>query len=280
MYEFVISKKYIFKKILCSLSTKQEKYGKISLIVFTNLSRKRCTMQIAVCDDDKSICSQLENMIETYLLTNNIRGHIDVFYSAESLQSFMKQEKSYDILFLDIEMEGMNGVELGHFLRDEMENNQTEIIYISWESSYAMDLFKIRPMDFIIKPLTQDNIYTVLERTFKLLNRNDDYFTYSLKGDIGRVKINDIVYFSSNGRKICVHTINENIEFYGKLDEVMTKVDMNFFWRIHKSCLINYFQSKKFEYTQVMMNDGSKLSISQKYRVDIRNKQKNVLKSY
>lgn len=237
-------------------------------------------MRIALCDDDKNICNQLESMIETYLLNNGIRGHIDVFYSAQSLQAFMKQESIYDILFLDIEMEGMNGVELGHFLRDEMDNNQTEIIYISWEKSYAMDLFKIRPMDFIIKPLVEEDIYSVLDQAFKLIRRNDAYFTYSLKGEIRRIRIRDIIYFSSNGRKICIHAKNEKIEFYGKLDEVMQLLDLNVFWRIHKSCLINYVQTKKFEYTQVLMNDGSNLSISQKYRVDIRNRQKNMLNNY
>lgn len=233
-------------------------------------------MRIAICDNDKNVCSQLETMVETYLLTHGMRGHIDVYYSAQSLQAFIKQEISYDILFLEIEMDGMNGVELGHFLRDEVENNQIQIIYISWKNSYAMDLFKIRPMDFIIKPFFAEEIYSVLEQGIKLLKRKDAYFTYSLKGDVCRVKIKDILYFSSNGRKICIHTHDKLIEFYGKLDGVMSQLEVNLFWRIHKSCLINYFQSKQFDYTQGLMNDGSKLSISQKYRVDIRNKQKYV----
>ena len=235
-------------------------------------------MRIAICDDDKSICSQLENMIETYLLTNSIRGHIDVFYSAQSLQSFMKQEKSYDILFLDIEMEGMNGVELGYFLRDEMDNNQTEIIYISWESSYAMDLFKIRPADFIIKPLEKKRIESVLTQTLKHLSRKEAYFTYTYKGDLGRIKLNEILYFSSVGRKVYIQTLGGSVEFYGKLDEIIERLDQKYFWRIHKSCVINYYQSKKFEYAQVLMNDGTLLSISQKHRVDIRNKQRDLLR--
>ncbi len=63
----------------------------------------------------------------------------------------------YDILFLDIELFRMTGIEAGDFIRNRLEDRSMQIIYISGKSSYARELFKTQPMDFLVKPITQQN---------------------------------------------------------------------------------------------------------------------------
>jgi len=230
-------------------------------------------LSIAICDDEKDICSSLENYVEKYLKNRNIQYDLDVFYSADLLCKYIADGNSFDIVFMDIEMKGLSGIELGMIFRDDMQNETTKIIYISWQNLYAMDLFKVRPVDFIIKPFTEDRIFEALDTTVKLIKHESGYFIYQCRGEREKVKFMEIMYFLSSNRKVYMHTLDGEIEFHGKLDEIMKRVDKRYFWRIHKSCIVNYMQAKKFEYVRITMNNNKVLSISQKYRVDTRNRQ-------
>ncbi|MCK5762502.1 MAG: LytTR family transcriptional regulator, partial [Clostridiales bacterium] len=86
-----------------------------------------------------------------------------------------------------------------------------------------------------------------------------------------------ILYFRSLNRKIIIHSVDGEIDFYGNMEELLQKINEEYFWRIHKSYIINYMQVKKIEYTDAVMNNGEILPISQRYRVDIRNRQRSML---
>ena len=88
-------------------------------------------MQVIICDDEFSTCVQLENYIEKYSQEHFIKADIDVFYDGESLCEYLKSSSSVDLLFLDIELPKCNGVEVGKYIREKLENEETEIIYIS-----------------------------------------------------------------------------------------------------------------------------------------------------
>lgn len=235
-------------------------------------------IRMAICDDEKDICSFLEEASEKYLEARRMDYSIDVFYSADALRDHLKKGNEYEIIFLDIEMDGLSGIQLGEILRNDIRDDAAKIIYVSWQESYALELFKIRPLDFLIKPLTMERVEAVLELALRLLNQENDYFVYQQGSVQGRIKISEIVYFSSTLRKIAMRTVDEEIVFAGKLDDLVKSLDEELFWRIHKSFIINQMNVKRFEYNNVKMIDGSTLPISQSYRVDIRNKQKKMLK--
>ena len=78
------------------------------------------------------------------------------------------EKEQYDIIFLDIMLPQMDGVELGSYIRNVKNDNYTQIVYISSETSYAMELFEVRPLNFLIKPLDEKKIQKVLELFLKL----------------------------------------------------------------------------------------------------------------
>ena len=87
-----------------------------------------------------------------------------------------------DLLFLDIELINTDGIKVGNFIREEMENMETDIVYISSNSSYAMNLFRLQPIDFLIKPLTEERIEEVMLRAIKQYARKRQMFDYQIKG--------------------------------------------------------------------------------------------------
>jgi DNA-binding LytR/AlgR family response regulator len=104
---------------------------------------------VAICDDEKCTCSELEKIVLSYAKRHNISISVEIFYSGEGLCAFLKNH-AIDLVFLDIELESMNGVEVGRFLRQGLKNDLTQIVYISSKESYAMELFKVRPMYFLL----------------------------------------------------------------------------------------------------------------------------------
>ena len=90
-------------------------------------------MNIAICDDDKGVCSQLEGWIEQYNYENATRLYVDVYHSAETLQQQLQNGQWYDMLFLDIELPQKNGIELGQMIRSAWKMDLIYLVFISWK---------------------------------------------------------------------------------------------------------------------------------------------------
>jgi DNA-binding LytR/AlgR family response regulator len=87
--------------------------------------------RVAICDDEQVICSQIENTILNFAEENNEKIDTQVFYSGEELIKFLEVGQSFDLIFLDIELKMINGIEVGRKIREEMDNQILQIIYIS-----------------------------------------------------------------------------------------------------------------------------------------------------
>ncbi|MDD3360911.1 MAG: LytTR family DNA-binding domain-containing protein [Hespellia sp.] len=228
---------------------------------------------IGICDDEKSTCAQIENMVYDFFEKKGIQVEVEVWYTGEELCKYL-QKDMVDILFLDIQLVSTDGIEIGKYIRNGLRNMETSIIYISSESNYAMQLFEIQPLDFLIKPLYQNKIDAILMRALKTCELKNQMFEYYSKGIFFRVPFKDILYFNSQNKKINIVMKNDVIQFNGKIRDIVKHVPHNF-TLIHQSYLINLDYIIECSYEVVKMYDGSLLNISQPYRKKVREKLKN-----
>lgn len=227
-------------------------------------------LRIAVCDDDNIICLQIESMLLKSSKNISEEIEIETFFSGEELCKFLTEKKYFDILFLDIELNKLNGVEVGKIIREEMNNETTQIVYISAKDSYAMELFQVRPLHFLIKPIQQDILEEVVSRALKLIVKNNQYFEYKNGVSNYIIPFKDIIYFESDGRKVNIVMKDETQSFYGKLSEAEKQLYNQDFILIHKSFLINYDHVIEYQYDYVKMSDNKTLPISQNNRKTVR----------
>lgn len=229
---------------------------------------------IGICDDNRNICTQIENAVKKYSLAEGIAVNIKIFYSGEDVYECLVEAegKGIDLLFLDIEMMELDGVELGKKIRSEFRNEEIQIVYISGNQSYAMDLFQVRPMNFLVKPLDEKAIVSMVKQAMNL-NAGSEYFSYKIGQDYHRRNLRDILYFESHGRKIKMVTMDEEVFFYEKLKDVLTRIENQMFFPIHKSLVVNYRHIKDFYYEKVVMVNGDELAISQSRRKKVREMQ-------
>ena len=196
-------------------------------------------------------------------------GAVRVVLQRGKLYADMLRGETFDLIFLDIELKAMNGVNLGAKIRTELQNEKTHIVYISAKSEYAMELFAVRPLNFLIKPVQEQDIIKNLEKAIKLSQYYDDYIKFQRGSELYSVAYGEARYFSTTGRKVEIHTTSVDLDFYGKLDDVQAKTPPGFI-RIHKSYLIHEMYVKKWEYEMVVMNRDEQLSISPRYRKAVR----------
>lgn len=226
---------------------------------------------IAVCDDELQIGSQLEKILISLLVEREIAYQIDIFTTGEELCEEL-QKTEYDLLFLDIEFPSMNGVAVGAYIRETLGNDVLQIAYISARKEYAMELFDIRPIHFLIKPLEADKVAKVLDTYIKINGGKTDVFQFRKGFTHHKIEIYKIQYFVREGRKVQIHTTDGVMEFYESLEAIYERVKNHGFLFIHKSYMVNYRFLRKIAYDHVVMTDGKQFSISQSRRKEIREK--------
>lgn len=230
-------------------------------------------IKIAICDDESIFIEQIKSMIKSTLSEAHISYLTDSFTSGEMLCEKLKGGTIYDLAFLDISMNGMNGIEVGAKLRYYFQNKKTIIIYISSYDNRAKEVFCLDTFRFLSKPIDPELFKKDLLSAYKRLNEiQDDFFCFK---DIDRgqcnIPVEDIIYLEiSKGHKINVITKDTRYILYGKLMEVFEKLKDQGFLLIHHSILINYYHIRQISYEKVLMSNEASLTISGPKRKEIR----------
>lgn len=226
-------------------------------------------MKVLLCDDNPVFCDELEKGLEQYEINHREEFIIQKVFSGEEALEKLKQEP-WDVLFMDIEMPMVNGVEVGVRVREQLKNYSLKIIYVSSQSGYAMDLFKVNTFDFLIKPVDYADLEGVMDKLLNSLNRNGEMFVYKKKGQTVRCKLEDILYFESSLKKTVIVTKHKIDEFYSPLKDIYEELKENRFFYCHKSILVSYDRVAEFYYDKLVLENGEELEISQAKRKEVR----------
>ena len=228
-------------------------------------------INIGICDDERVLCTQLEETLIEILIKEKVEYEIEVFWTGKSLCESMKERK-YDLIFLDIELPDMDGIAIGSYIRETLHDEQVQIAYISMRREYALRLFDFRPINFLIKPLEQEKIKKVIDKYLILAENGMQLFAYKKKFQYYKISLEEVLYFESKGRKIHIYTLDgkQDDEFYGSMEDVYSKVKRNQFLFIHQSFIVNFRYVSKYKYEFVELVNGVELSVSQSRRATIR----------
>lgn len=221
-------------------------------------------IKIAICDDENVIVNQIENIILEVCRRENIPVNIDAFYSGETLEKQIAIGTIYDLIFLDIQMRGEDGITAAENIR-KMDDNVL-LIYVSGYDRYMMDLFRLDVFGFIKKPICGEILIKTFLEAYQRICSKMIYFTFAYKYQEYKILCKNILYFESNGRKIILHAQNEDsYTFNGKLSEVEKKISDGKipFLRIHQSYLVNYHLIRSRTRVEITLINGTKLPISE-----------------
>jgi len=242
-----------------------------SLLIFTLYIRLNIWvifMKFAICDDEKEIRNDISEKIKLFYPESSIT----LFENAEGL---LNCKAWADIIFLDISLPDGNGIELAGELRKN--GCRSVIIFVTAYEDYVFKAFDVGAFHYLLKPLSSAKLYEVLNKAVSSLeystdSRQEDKFIVIKSGGVSRkIAISEIVYAEVFNRKIIISTLNDKIEFYGKLSELENELGSTFF-RTHRAYLINLRYLERYSATDVTLETGETLLLSkQKYPELVKN---------
>ena len=225
-------------------------------------------MRIAVCEDNNIVAAFMEDYIAS-MDAENIE--YEIFTSGDDLIHYMEQENvTFNILFMDIKMPGRNGIETSAYVREK--DKYALIIFITDHKEYVYEVFDVLPFRFLIKPVTREALNLVMKKAFEHFNLTKQVFFFKQNKTQLQVAFDEIIYFEGNLRKVRLVTTGGEYDFYGKISEVVKKLDGNLFLQIHNSYIVNMDQIRKISESVVLLKSGTTLPISKKYREYVRQK--------
>lgn len=199
-------------------------------------------IRIGIVDDDILHSTKLENYILNY--TNEydkVKVEVDFFKSGTSfLKCLNTGNESYQILFLDIEMEAINGIETAREIR-KTDKNMT-IIYVTSYDQYTMESFKVAPFRYLLKPITEEQIKEVLIEAIEEIKLNNKYLFVKHQNNQYQLKIEHIISISSeSGRLLRIVTEDSDEEYhcYGKIKEIEKLLKPSLFVKVNQGSIIN-----------------------------------------
>ncbi len=232
-------------------------------------------INVAICDDDQSFAWNVEQLLRQTAAEQELEVCCEVYPDGSDLiRAVTEQQKCFDLIYLDIEMETMNGIHTAQALREK--ELPILIVYISGHEKYLKELFCTEPFRFLSKPVMEDEFRTVFFSAYERIRRQTGYFTFFYKKICHRIPYNRIACFESNGRVISVHRSDQGASknnllpdrFYGKIDEVEKQVSSKNgrFLRVHQSFLVNFDYIKAIAATEIELLDGMRIQISEDRR--------------
>ena len=221
-------------------------------------------MQIAVCDDEKEIRDMFAEKIGRLYP----EADLSLYRSGEEL---LLSDKALDILLLDIQMPGKNGMETAKELRKK--SKKAIIIFVTALDDFVFQAFDVGAFHYLVKPFDDNKFAEVLENAIKEFeDRKADNSDQGKKvlmimagGKHITVNLAEIIYAEVFDRKIILHTIHEDIEYYGKMKELNEKAGEDFY-RPHRAYLVNFNYIRKYDATTIYLEKGQALMAKQNYR--------------
>ena len=280
------------KNVIEILKDLAHKSGKLVIVITHNLAvaeaadvqykmkdgklEKDLALNIAICDSDVKFTSIVEDILQKKTAKMNVNVETEVFFDGRALLNNVQNGNKYDLIFLDIEVDHIDGIEVARDIRKNDKN--VLFIYISDNEQSWKELFEVNPFRFLSKPLDTILLATYFEAAIEKITTEDVYFQYTFNKRVCKVLLNDVVYFESRNRMINIFFADgSSSSFYGKLNEIEDDiVDSNSqFLRIHQSYLINCNFVREAISNNVTLTSAAQktvLKISRERQSDVRSK--------
>lgn len=223
-------------------------------------------MRIAVCDDEKEIREMLAKKVQELYP----KAKLSCYASGEELLLSRGQE---DLVLLDIQMSGRNGMETARELR--RTHKDTVLIFVTALEEYVFQAFDVGAFHYLVKPVDDGKLVEVLQKAAAQLKEKQNGKDAAVKKEAPNlivaaggkhiaIKFSDIVYAEVFNRKVMLHTMDADIEYYGKLGELEKQAGEEFY-RTHRAYLVNFAFVRKYDATAVYLEKGQALMAKQNY---------------
>jgi len=226
-------------------------------------------VRIGICDDSAEDIRQLSEKLHGY----DISFEISTYTDGESLlEDCMEQKIIFDIIFLDIYMPGLNGIQTASRIRIEMKD--VIIVFASSSNEYYPEAFDVFAFSYLLKPTNQTKLYRVLDQAVADIAKDRRrHISFSYKGTSYRLACRSVMYIESSNKIINFYMADKTVlQCYAKLDDILKQLPEDSFIRCHQSYIVNIFYVNEMTESHFRIDPESVISISKKYQKESKDK--------
>lgn len=213
--------------------------------------------KIAICDDSATDRQFVSDLIDKWAAKSGNTVQTRAFSSAESFLFHYSEESDFDILLLDIEMDGIDGVSLARDVRTA--DGRVQIVFVTGYSDYIAEGYDVEALHYLLKPVDEEKLFVVLDRAAEKLDADGKIVDLSNSTETARLPMREIIYIDVVGNYSLFHA---KFDFSVKmtLSKVETMLDDRFI-RVGRSLIVNLEKIRRVTRTDVFMSDGSVLPL-------------------
>ena len=221
-------------------------------------------VRIGILEDDIRSAALLKENIDRFSQQEKVDFSVVTFHEANAL---LEAGEAFDLLFMDIEMPGIDGFEAARRIRER--DDKVSIIFVTNMVSYAPKGYSVNAMDFIVKPVEYSTFYMKMTRALAYIKRNGEhYITLHKDKKLLRHGLRDLSYVESQGHTLFYHFSDGVIDVRGKLAEQEKEIAAYGFARCNSCYLVNFAYISSIERLSVFLHDGTELRMSRAKRKD------------
>ena len=213
--------------------------------------------QFAICDDRPEDSRLVASLTARWAQRAGAEVELEIFPSAEAFLFRYEERKDFDVLLLDIEMTGMDGVELARTVR--RDNEAVQIVFITGYSDYIAEGYEVSALHYLMKPVKEEKFDQVLTRAVSRLARNEPFLTLELPGETVRVPLPEIRYLDVQQNYVTVHA-KEDYTLKRPLAELEAELDRRFS-RVGRSCIVNLTRIRRVARTEAELTSGERIPL-------------------
>lgn len=214
-------------------------------------------IKIAVCDDEPEMLAVLRTKIQAEMDGRGLFYEIALFESGEAL---LASGETFALVFLDVQMKGLTGIETARKLR--ACGKKSAIIFVTVLHETVYDAFEVEATDYLLKPIDEARLKGSLDRALRYVRQGrKKRLLIRSAGQCRSIKLEDIICCEVINRKVTVYTIGEAMEYYCRIEELEKQLDGDFF-RCHRSYLVHLGHVSRYANGEAVMDNGQRLPVS------------------
>ena len=223
------------------------------------------TIKIAICDDEPVSLKFITSNIQTCFLKEGVTPVLSTFLQPGVLSDEIKRGVHYDVLFLDIDMPEINGLQIAELCSQQIPTSV--IVFITSYNEQIYQAIRLQPFRFIRKKMFNSEISECIHSLLKDIPNSvkNPYVTVSCNNTFYRFDVNQITYIECLNKHLTVHCKNREVTFRYTLSSMEELLKDFHFIRIHKSYLVNGAAIFTIEAKEVVLDDGTRLPLSRIY---------------
>lgn len=216
-------------------------------------------IKLAICDDAQNQIEYVASLVSSWSTNKGYHCVVHTFPSAEAFLFEYEDDKTYDILLLDIEMGKMNGIDLAKNIRQT--NDTVQIVFITGFPDFIAEGYDVSALHYLMKPVSQEKLHSVLDKAAANLKKAEKRLCITFDRQVDYISLGQIMYIEAQKQYVDIYSAEKCYRMKSSLSEIEANLD-EFFFKCQRSFIVNLKYIMRINTNCVVLKNGTEIPIS------------------